>query len=848
MLRYSIRIDNKKSEYTEIQYQSLYLSPDLSFISGVTSTEYGLVNRQNIYLYANAYQGYVAYPIEIKTVTRRGYVIYTQPYPIQTTDDGESYIHYIDGKNYIITSGKVTINQMIYDSIDVNSGYANIPTKYYVEDGVITIQDVSYNVDFDMDQPSILLRDGDTLFVQNYNQIVNINQQEIIIPNIKEVVHFTIRKSLNYQLSVEDVYCAKNYPHILYGDMLLYLIKIGEQYYVSGYTNDDCIMEECTYNPSSSINEVFFKDNRYELLNEWRNVEIAPQMHFYCDSSELYYESGQVILARPISPQIVYLRVKMEGNKSYVTYHGTNYYINSTVLFARLEDDREVELFKTLNDYYFVVNNVSYAVIVNGNECTTITEFVGSEKTYSITTYPTVVIEGDRYIVKNGQVEILDKYPFRLIVESVTNGNQLLCYVDCLNDISGLTVTSKGTIMASQFLTRGGYSYELYNPLFDDGLVAPKNDIEQMYANITYRIFNDQRYLTIPLIPSSNVGFNLQQEDIVNNEFVNKEKSNAINRIIDMERDIYYPAYRNPNSGNEFNLIDKLVFDLHFLTRDKSTWKIRQDLSYNLYDYYDWGDNNGQLAVSNAIDGFYPPSDLIHCLNFSNNDVFYQKLKIEKSFLRLSFYNSKDPNTQQLLHTSSIFINEGEWYQKYIDHIECDTNYINIDWVDERERSNTINVKYDTYDDNSESVTMDENARLSCRFTVCNRYTSTESSEGFYLYIFREYADGLRPQDIYMKVEFNHAGEGKTINFMLPFKKDGDNISLLNVRDDKDLIKNGVSLNELYDHLFIPLHAIYNESLKKYVYYLPDWLTRNSDKKSVMKLSLFEVKIKDESN
>jgi hypothetical protein len=59
--------------------------------------------------------------------------------------------------------------------------------------------------------------------------------------------------------------------------------------------------------------------------------------------------------------------------------------------------------------------------------------------------------------------------------------------------------------------------------------------------------------------------------------------------------------------------------------------------------------------------------------------------------------------------------------------------------------------------------------------------------------------------------------------------------------------KDGYPLNELYEHLYIEIKVKYDKKNRRYCYYLPDWLTENNNEKNIMKLSLFEVKIKDES-
>ena len=58
-----------------------------------------------------------------------------------------------------------------------------------------------------------------------------------------------------------------------------------------------------------------------------------------------------------------------------------------------------------------------------------------------------------------------------------------------------------------------------------------------------------------------------------------------------------------------------------------------------------------------------------------------------------------------------------------------------------------------------------ESLRLSSQFVVKDKYSSESSSEGFYLYLWKDMAN-TTPGDIYMRVEFNHAGYGRTIPFL----------------------------------------------------------------------------------
>ena len=102
-----------------------------------------------------------------------------------------------------------------------------------------------------------------------------------------------------------------------------------------------------------------------------------------------------------------------------------------------------------------------------------------------------------------------------------------------------------------------------------------------------------------------------------------------------------------------------------------------------------------------------------------------------------------------------------------------------------------------------------------------------------------------------MRVQFNHAGLGKTINFMMMYHK--------NVNGDKSMInwsskynfdryKDGCTLSELYEHVYIEIKVKYDLVNNRFCYYLPKWMSEKNSNKNVMHLSLFEIKIKDESN
>ena len=92
-----------------------------------------------------------------------------------------------------------------------------------------------------------------------------------------------------------------------------------------------------------------------------------------------------------------------------------------------------------------------------------------------------------------------------------------------------------------------------------------------------------------------------------------------------------------------------------------SNWKVIENGGWFVTDYYPY-------ATMKDKDKLMEASDLVGLLDFTNNDVYYQKSKLAKSFLRLSYYDSTDPQTQTLLATSTVFVDEHALFKKYIDN------------------------------------------------------------------------------------------------------------------------------------------------------------------------------------
>jgi hypothetical protein len=91
-----------------------------------------------------------------------------------------------------------------------------------------------------------------------------------------------------------------------------------------------------------------------------------------------------------------------------------------------------------------------------------------------------------------------------------------------------------------------------------------------------------------------------------------------------------------------------------------------------------------------------------------------------------------------------------------------------------------------------------------------------------------------------MKVEFNHAGYGKTIPLILP-NKNNKCLTFLDNNFPKSLVDVGnVDLSEFYRQLYIPITIKYNSDTNEFIYYFNNV---NKYENNEIILNLFEPKI-----
>lgn len=474
-----------------------------------------------------------------------------------------------------------------------------------------------------------------------------------------------------------------------------------------------------------------------------------------------------------------------------------------------------------------------------------------------IETVPTVLYIEYQYTedgaLMNGLAEIQCNY---------VNPNQLSCIYD---------ETVMGKLRSSIFsensdtATLSGIRVYRQTPLF------------RQTNNIFIYIDSTLCNINIPL--SINFATNMYQSDALNENFVADERNRAINRIVDMEKDVYHPVIWDSESENYVAGIDKeadkIVFNLHFRQHRGDDWLVEPDTYWN--GCYVDENNKVRLIGRDKEENTYQDvdyfsynndneskqSDILTYLNFTNDDVRYQKNKLARSFIRIMFYDSMNPANQNLLYYSTIFLDAGTLFGKYIKHIE-ETPYRTVIYeTDETTEKEIINIEESVKDligikvnrepcgDLTKDKTDDEieELRLSCQLSVQDKYQSNGSSDGFYLYLWKDNEIGVTPVDLYVKVEFNHAGYGRTIPMMMPFwdpykyekatekpsKKKGIKLfqEILNdwnsEKDENDIWKNDGKVTDgqygarqYMKYSYIHFKCKYDKIHKQHIYYLDD--------------------------
>lgn len=364
-------------------------------------------------------------------------------------------------------------------------------------------------------------------------------------------------------------------------------------------------------------------------------------------------------------------------------------------------------------------------------------------------------------------------------------------------------------------------------------------------------------------------------EDSFGTSYIKDIEDSLIPDVIDMERVKYSPmvcsGVTTLEDGSKYaefiDIATSITFNMHFRERNKidtSDGEIeikqrKENSSFTSGNVYTdgWYINpdsadtiwwNGvpsgksaftQIDFSTFINNSGETSDLLGVLNFTDNDVYYRKKKVSQSFIRLTFYTSPDPIEQKILFHSTIFFDASTLYGKYIKQ----RMYMEENDLFNKKKNKDINLNAAVVFCSADTVS----ARVDTKIVVTNEYDRTKSSEGFNIYLFAEdinfQVNENGEKTIYMKVEFNHAGIGKTIPMILWPKFYWD----ANLQNE-DNTKGGYRYTDEYQPLtisnfmralYIPIQITYFND--RYVYYIPD--AKNYMEDGNISLVLFEPKL-----
>lgn len=326
-----------------------------------------------------------------------------------------------------------------------------------------------------------------------------------------------------------------------------------------------------------------------------------------------------------------------------------------------------------------------------------------------------------------------------------------------------------------------------------------------LFDNVSVCKYSDFRNLGIVLEQDYDAK-RMYQEYQVNELFVKKIKNSIIPGFVDLEKIKFTPAYSGETG---LFLATGLTFNLHFRTRVSGETGYDFEDTWHFNDSTDTWNGNGVYDAPKKREQLYSDADFVNSSNlmgylgFTDDDIYNQKNRVKQSFLRLLFYDGPNPLTQNLLYYSTIFMDTGELYGKFVKRKAwLEDTVFNYD-----QRTNPVVWYPASPDDPCDAITS--------QFRVNDEYDMTKSGEGFNLYLFREDAPTENtPQDIYMKVEFNHAGYGRTIPLIYWKKKNNVPVPLVIADSDPN------NENNYMANLYIKLKARFTG--KGYVYTFDD--------------------------
>lgn len=811
-----------------------------------------------------------------------------------------------------------------FTTYDVPDGYYDVVTelndevtyKFWVKD-LFTIQEDSHLTSIS-NVPIVTEYGGEA---KQYKYVA-----DVVVTSVSKADNcLTLNVKKEIELNTDKIYIETRYNAIMFVDNRWEMTKVTQEWLTEQSKEKECVRIMTNQSPYgknrrgtltgentvSSNNTAFYYEN-----DSWKEIDlIGDDLEGCLNGSTINFGTIHVYDKSTNREAI-----KMEEGKIYYTRENyiildsypSHYFSVPYIQYEKEDMDGVMEMIKYTDYGKEIINSIDYPVVYLYFE--KIDENIGIPRTVKLK--KEVHIEDAARMVFNFDYEN-DNDIFRTKAKIVGNDGEKLLTDD---DIS---------LIEDKMFPNG---YEI-NPITKDvyfqegmlgGFIIRRDNMMYDERYCSYTLNYDFAVNTVKIPISQKFENDLFHNDMIQKNFVDKAVANAINPIIDMEKDVYTPAIQKEvgeQVNAEYDDCFKIIFNLHFLEHrdtmkngqkekwicDKNSYwngtrvlekeyvvdEYETDEKYkkenkkvidlkgrvynydilngdiskvNKYDYFSYYGVKPEEPSARTDDKFDNPnnkesndynienykeykklrdervklteyqSDLLSYLGFTNNDVKYQKSKLKKSFLRISFYDSDNIGNQNLLHTATIFLDSGDLFAKYIKNIETEDEYKATSTViaqkspeisfpkdsiltsseykkldDENRKKCVVNGEllaviggsssdeenYTVYDkvgmavnrepmrkkaldkDNDFGDNIDEleRLRMSSQIVVTDKNSSKRSSEGFYFYTYKTNDNGVYPSDIYMRVEFNHAGYGRVIPFMMPYiRKSEENL------------------------------------------------------------------------
>lgn len=921
-----------------------------------------------------------------------------------------------------------------FTTYDVPDGYYDVVTelndevtyKFWVKD-LFTIQEDSHLTSIS-NVPIVTEYGGEA---KQYKYVA-----DVVVTSVSKADKcLTLNVKKEIELNTDKLYIETRYNAIMFVDNRWEMTKVTQEWLTEQSKEKECkriYTNQSPYgknrrgtltgeNTVSSNNTAFYYEN-----DSWKEIDLVGDDLEGCLNGSTINFGTIHVYDKSTNREAI----KMEEDKIYYTRENyiildsypSHYFSVPDIQYEKEDMDGVMEMIKYTDYGKEIINSIDYPVIYLYFE--KIDENIGIPRRVKLK--KEVHIEDAARMVFNFDYENEDdKNVFRSKAKIVESDDEKALTDD---DIS---------LIEDKMFPNG---YEI-NPITKDiyfqqgmlgGFIIRRDNMMYDERYCSYTLNYDFAVNTVKIPISQKFENDLFHNDMIQKNFVDKAVANAINPIIDMEKDVYTPAIQKEvgeQVNAEYDDCFKIIFNLHFLEHrdtmkngqkekwicDKNSYwngtrvlekeyvvdEYETDEKYkkenkkvidlkgrvynydiehgeiskvNKYDYFSYYGVKPEEPSARTDDKFDNPnnkesndynienyeeykklrdervklteyqSDLLSYLGFTNDDVKYQKSKLKKSFLRISFYDSDNIGNQNLLHTATIFLDSGDLFAKYIKNIETEDEYKATSTViaqkspeisfpkdsiltsseykkldDENRKKCVVNGEllaviggsssdeenYTVYDkvgmavnrepmrkkaldkDNDFGDDIDEleRLRMSSQITVTDKNSSKRSSEGFYFYTYKTNDNGVYPSDIYMRVEFNHAGYGRVIPFMMPYirkseeklKENSPGYERYTATDRKDKIKTfddicydwseididkGIENEHLKDDSDIGYSAVrymkychikwkyrYDKHTQKHIYYLdPDvygtGVTSDNKHGNNIILNLYEGKIR----